>query len=193
MMNEIQDAIKVLQDMSPMMDPTDDYLAIAAAEEQMGTTAEEREKELDDAHAQFKALARVLDAARTSSVRPPTVPSEEAHGKILNDMDAMRLSLAKSFNDAEGMLASKEAELARLKEEAARLESSDPAAEHDLDGTSLRLTIFKGMGFECVPGKNGEISKMLIRALSGEIHCVSFDDIRSKSDCTQTIWTLASS
>ena len=54
----------------------------------------------------------------------------------MNDLDATRLSLAKAINDAEGALAGKEAELARLKDETRTLETSDPAAEHDLDATA---------------------------------------------------------
>lgn len=82
----------------------------------------------------FVALARILDAARTSSTRPPNVPSAEQHAKNLNNLDAARISLAKSLNDAESAIASKQAELTRLKEELRQLEESDPAAEHELDG-----------------------------------------------------------
>jgi kinetochore protein Spc24, fungi type len=81
------------------------------------------------------ALARVLDAARTSATRPPTVPSAERHAENLNHLDHTRLSLAKALNDAESSVANKEAELTRLKEELRQLEESDPAAEHQLDGT----------------------------------------------------------
>lgn len=80
-------------------------------------------------------MTRILDAARTSSTRPPTIPSAEQHTENLNQLDATRLTLAKAINDAEGTTAAKEAELARLKEEARALEESDPAAEHDLDGS----------------------------------------------------------
>lgn len=81
-------------------------------------------------------LAKVLEAARISATRPSTIPSAEEHVAHMNDLDATRLSLAKAINDAEGALAGKEAELARLKEETRALEMSDPAAEHDLDATA---------------------------------------------------------
>lgn len=81
------------------------------------------------------ALARVLDAARTSSTRSPNVPSAESHAGNLNNLDAVRMSLAKALNDTESAVASKQAELTRLKEELRQLEESDPAAEHELDGT----------------------------------------------------------
>ena len=61
----------------------------------------------------------------------------------MNDLDATRLSLAKAINDAESALAGKEAELARLKEETRSLESSDPAAEHELDATAPSLCLDK--------------------------------------------------
>ncbi|GBE82407.1 putative kinetochore protein [Sparassis crispa] len=145
------------------MDPGEDYLTIAAAEEQMILTRDERQKDLEDAHAKMRSLARVLEAARVSSTRPSTVPSVEAHARTLNDLDATRLQLAKAINDAEGALASKEAELARLKDEARALEEADSAAEHDLDATALRLAMYKGLGFEPVMDKEGHVSKMLIR------------------------------
>jgi len=88
-----------------------------------------------DFHACCAALARVLDAARTSSTRPPGVPSAEQHATNLNYLYGTRLSLAKALNDAESAVASKEAELKRLMEELRLLEESDPAAEHELDGT----------------------------------------------------------
>ena len=86
----------------------------------------------------FIALSRVLDAARILSTRPPTVPTAAQHAATLNDLDATRLSLAKAINDAESSLASREAELASLKEEARVLEECDPAAEHEreLNGTA---------------------------------------------------------
>lgn len=78
----------------------------------------------------------MLEAARISSTRPPTVPSAEAHVATLNELDGTRLSLAKAINDAESLLASKEAELARLKEEIRTLEESDPASEHESNATA---------------------------------------------------------
>lgn len=81
-------------------------------------------------------LARKLEAARASATRPSTIPSAEEHAVHMNDLDATRLSLAKAINDAESALAAKEAELTRFKEETRNLESSDPAAEHELDSTA---------------------------------------------------------
>lgn len=86
----------------------------------------------------FEALSRVLEAAKKSSMRPPSVPSVEQHATHLNELDSSRLSLAKAIRDAEGSLSSKEAELAALKEEARALEDSDPAKDHrlQLDGSA---------------------------------------------------------
>lgn len=64
------------------------------------------------------------------------MPSQEAHVQTLNSLDAARLNLVKSINDAEGSLAGKEDALARLKEECSKLEASDPATEHELDATT---------------------------------------------------------
>lgn len=84
------------------------------------------------------ALSRTLEAARLSSTRPSTVPTAAQHAVTLNELDATRLSLAKAINDAESSLASKEAELAKLREDARVLEECDPAVEHEreLNGTA---------------------------------------------------------
>ncbi|KAG5647142.1 hypothetical protein DXG03_001097 [Asterophora parasitica] len=124
--------------MLPIIDPEEDYLTIVAAEEKIAITEARRKKELEEAHATMKALSKVLEAARVSSTRPASVPSAEAHAGALNELDVGRLSLAKSISDMEGLVASREAELATLKEEATRLEEYDPALEHEkeLDGTA---------------------------------------------------------
>lgn len=83
-----------------------------------------------------KELARLLDAARASSTRPSTVPSEEAHVQTLNNIDAAKLNLAKLINEAEDLVASKEAELSRLKKERGELDCSEPSNNHDLDGST---------------------------------------------------------
>lgn len=119
------------------------------------------------------------------------MPSQQAHVTVLNDLDSSRLSLAKAISDAEAALASKDAELSALREEARQLEEYDPAAEHEkeLDGTTyvarlyllviivdcyiatrLRLAIFKGMGFEPIMNKHSQVTKMLVRK-SGLYFC----------------------
>ena len=40
--------------MGPIFDPTEDYLTIVSAEEQMGAVALQRQKELDDANTELK-------------------------------------------------------------------------------------------------------------------------------------------
>ena len=87
-------------------------------------------------HIPSSGVIEALEAAQISSVRPPSVPSVEAHAKMLNDLEDLRISLAKSLRDAEGLLTSKEAELGQLKQECATLEASDPANDHELDASA---------------------------------------------------------
>ena len=60
----------------------------------------------------------------------------------------------KAINEAESALASKEAELARLKDELYELEQEDPAAEHKLDATAyvIALTCMLGGGIDPFTG-----------------------------------------
>ncbi|KAH9854027.1 hypothetical protein C2E23DRAFT_858670 [Lenzites betulinus] len=189
----IKDTVKAIREMIPIIDPEDDYLTIAAAEEQMALTQEGRQKDMHDTAAKVKQLARILEAARASATRPSTIASAEAHAARMNELDATRLSLAKAINDAETSLATKEAALARFNEETQALESSDPAAEHELDSTALRLALYKGLGFEPILDKDGGMSKMLVRADSGDVHCVTFDQHKTDDEYAQLVWKLASS
>ncbi|KAL5511518.1 hypothetical protein ACEPAH_4735 [Sanghuangporus vaninii] len=193
MADSMQDAIKVLQSMGPIFDPTDDYLSIVSAEEQMGNVAVRRQKELDDVNGNLKDLLRTLDAARASCTRPPTVPSAEAHAEALNALDAARLGFMKRINAAESSLAEKEAALARLREECSKLEASDPASEHELDASTLKLTFIRGLGFTPVTDKNGRVQKVLVRSQSGEVHSISFDDSKTNEEYANLLWNLASS
>ncbi|KAH7926620.1 hypothetical protein BV22DRAFT_1127977 [Leucogyrophana mollusca] len=193
---DLQECIKLIREMTTIIDPADDYLTITAAEEQMRINYDRGKRENDEAYANLKGLSsltRVLDAARKSSTRPPNVPTAEQHSAHLNELDATRLSLAKAIRDGEGSLATKEAELAALKEEARALEASDPARDHqlELDGTALRLQIYRGMGFNPVAEEDGTVTKMLITSESGDIHCVPEDNARSDYDDANMLWKLA--
>lgn len=191
---DVQEAIKAIREMLPIIDPEEDYLTIVAAEEKIATTEARRKKELEEAQATMKALSKVLEAARVSSTRPASVPSAKAHAAALNELDVSRLSLAKSISDMEGLVASREAELTTLKEEARQLEDYDPALEHEkeLDGTALRLRMYKGIGFEPVLDKNDTVAKMLVRAQSGDLHIVPLRGGKTDFEYSQLLWKLSS-
>jgi len=191
----VEEAMEALRGVKAVVVPDDDYLTLVAAEEIIATAEAKRRKELDEHHSNLKALAKILEAARVSATRPSSVPSADAHTSSLNELDIASLSLAKSIKETEGSVASKEGELTALKDEARRLEDYDPATEHEkeLDGTALRLQIYKGLGFEPVSDKHGNVSKMLVRAQSGDIHVVDFSDGRTDFEYTQLLWKLACS
>ncbi|KAJ7046610.1 hypothetical protein C8F04DRAFT_1023266 [Mycena alexandri] len=191
----VAEAMEALRTVKAVVLPDDDYLTLVAAEETIAAAEIKRKKELDELHSNLKALSKILESARISATRPASVPSAEAHTSTLNELDVSSLSLAKSIKEAEGLVASKEGELTALKEAARRLEDYDPAAEHEkeLDGTALRLQIYKGLGFEPVPDKHENLAKMLVRAQSGDIHVVDFSDGKTDFEYTQLLWKLACS
>ncbi|KAG7452661.1 uncharacterized protein BT62DRAFT_1070404 [Guyanagaster necrorhizus] len=190
---DVDEAIKLIRDMATMIDPDEDYLSIAETKDRIATSKADRKKTVDDAHADFKALAKTLDAARTSSTRPSSVLSAEAHASALNELDVSGLTLGKAISGMEGLVASKEAELSSLKERARQLEDCDPAAEHEreLDSTALRLRIFKGLGFEPIHDNKGNLTKMLVGSLTGDIQCVQFDGRHTEVEYTEQLWTAA--
>ncbi|KZT28552.1 hypothetical protein NEOLEDRAFT_1108816 [Neolentinus lepideus HHB14362 ss-1] len=192
---DLREAILEIRKMKANMNPEADFMTIYAAERDMTETEATRRKEIDQAQSDLRALAKLLDAARTSSTRPKSKPTPQQHAAHISSLEDTKLSLGKAINDAESQLAYKEAELVQLKEEAKRLEESDPATEHanELDGTVLRLAIFKGIGFEPVADEKGRITKMLIRAASGDLHCVKFDDSKSNHEFADMLWELVMS
>jgi len=192
----VGEAMEALRTVKSVVVPDDDYLTLVAAEETIATAEAKRRKELDELHANLKALSKILDSARVSATRPSSVPSADAHTSTLNELDSSRLSLAKSIQELEGVVASKEGELAALKDEARRQEEYDPAAEHEreLDGTALRLQIYKSLGFHPVIDKHGDLAKMLVRSQSGpDVHVVDFSDGKTDFEYTQLLWKLACS
>ncbi|KAF7440762.1 hypothetical protein PC9H_001110 [Pleurotus ostreatus] len=197
---ELQEAMqvpashKLIRDMGPIIDPEEDFNTIVIAEDNISAAEARKKQALEEAYATLKSLSKILDAARVSSTRPPSVPSAEVHTATMNELDSSRLSLAKAVSDAEGLVASKEAEVAALKEEARRLELCDPASEHerDLDGRALRLQIYSGLGFTPVPDKDRNTFKILVNSGSTDLYSVPV--ALSHSDCQQTnhLWDLAS-
>ncbi|KAH0584319.1 hypothetical protein H2248_009863 [Termitomyces sp. 'cryptogamus'] len=212
-MSVIAEAIKAISDMFPIIDPEEDYLTIVAAEEKIAATESQRKREIEEAQANMKgeplsqmseplvlnqrtALVKLLEAARISSKRPASVPSEQAHAKVLNELDRTKLDLMKSISDMESHVASQEAELTKLKDEAHRLEEYDPAAEHtkELAGSALRLRMYEKLGFEPVFDKKGVLMKMLVHsAQSGDLHVVPMDGQKSDFEQSRHLWKLASS
>lgn len=176
-------------------------------------------------------LSKIFEAAKQSATRPKSAPSEEAHAAAVNELDNSRISLAKSISDAENTLASQEAELAALRDEYQSLKNYDPAIEHqkDLDGTayasvrlwyqccltithSLRLKIYRGMGFDIAFDDKKQVSNVIVRTLfprdqalctqqaslktgsqTGDVHSVTLDKGQSRAEYTHQLWKLASS
>ncbi|KAJ8462622.1 hypothetical protein ONZ45_g17868 [Pleurotus djamor] len=191
---ELYEAIKLIKDMGPIIDPEEDFNTIVIAEQNNAIAEARRKKELEEAFMNLKALSKVLDAARTSSTRPSTVLSMEAHQSTMNELELSRLSLAKAVSDTERLVGSKEAEAAALKEEARSAESSDPSREHgkELDGTVLRLQIYKGLGFTPIIDKHGQ-QKLLIQSESLDLHSVPVKSGEHPVHRANHLWNLASS
>ncbi|KAI0253933.1 hypothetical protein BJV78DRAFT_1280662 [Lactifluus subvellereus] len=167
-LDSLHEVIENIRSITDLVDPEHDCETITAIQDQIDKEATERKKGLEKAHANLKGLARVLDAARTSSTRPPS-----------------------ALNDAESAVASKQAELTRLKEELRQLEESDPAAEHELDGTPLRLQIYRGLGIEPILDEDGNLDRVLVKSTSHDIHVVKFNDGVPDEDLVEEIWRLS--
>jgi kinetochore protein Spc24 len=84
----------------------------------------------------FLALSQSLAAARSAAVRPAEVPSAAEHSRKVNHMDGERFQLFKSIKEAEEKTETREAELARAREELKMLENRDVVDEVELDGVA---------------------------------------------------------
>lgn len=81
-------------------------------------------------------LSQLLMDARASATRPADVPTTAEHSKKMNELDGNRFDLFKSIKEAEETLASREAELSRLKDDLKLLEARDVVDEVELDGAA---------------------------------------------------------
>ncbi|KAF8270367.1 hypothetical protein EI94DRAFT_789656 [Lactarius quietus] len=183
LIESIPEVIENIKSIAEFIVPEDDYRTIDDIHDQIDEDEAKRREVLEQAHADLKALARVLDSARTSSTRPPNVSSAEKHAANLNHLDAARLSFAKALNDAESTIASKQAEVSQLMEELRQLEESDPATEHELDGRPLRLRIFRGLGIEPILDEDGNPNRALVESTSHDMHVVKLGNVQTK-----TLW-----
>ncbi|EJD46039.1 hypothetical protein AURDEDRAFT_63428 [Auricularia subglabra TFB-10046 SS5] len=174
------------------VDATDDYTTLKRTDELMRNRAATREKEIEATRANLRALARQLEGAKVAATRPKGVPSEAEHTARLNELEAAKLAVAKSINEAEDLLSAREAELIELNEEERALNRTDATAEHELDSTTLKLELIRGMGFEPVTDKDGVLRKVLVRSLvSNEIHSVPVDDDKPDEEHTAILWSKA--
>ncbi|KAF8507273.1 hypothetical protein JB92DRAFT_2815488 [Gautieria morchelliformis] len=185
--------IPIIATMTEHMDPEDDYVMITDAEEHMRMKAAARQKSAEDTRAKLRALSRQLEQAKISAARPANAATEQEHAGLMNELEDTRMGLGKAINDGEGLLASREAELLRLREQERVLEDKDVALDHNLDSTTLRLQICRSLGFEPVLDEAGTVIKMLVRSESNEVHSVRLDDHKSDVEYTQLFWDLASS
>jgi len=182
--------ISVMEQVISNLDPSDDFITFTEAEEAMKRTAAQRDKEAEHVREQFRAMSRLLEAARMSASRPRTVPSEAQHAKLLQDLEEQQVSLGKATNESQDTLRDKEAQVVRMRGEERDLEVREEAEDHDLDSSALRLQLTRGLGFEFVPGSNTDRSKVLATTESGDIHCVEMDGSQSEFDTAQQLWKL---
>jgi len=184
--------ISIIATMNEHMDPEDDYVVITNAEEHMKMKAAARQKVAEETHAKLRALSRQLEQAKVSASRPSNIPTEQVHVSSMNDIEDTRMGLGKAINDSEGFLASKEAELLRLRDEERAFENMDVTSDHELDSTALRLQLCRSLGFEPILDKQGNVAKILVRSESNEVHSVTFDGRHSDAYYTQMLWDFAS-
>ena len=109
------------------------------------------------------ALAKQLEQAKIAATRPPGAMTATDHSKRMSELEAARHAMIKNITSAEDALSEREATLKALNDEERKLRSTDVAAEHQLDSTTLKLELIRGMGFEPVWTKDGSLSKIIVR------------------------------
>ncbi|KAG6888479.1 hypothetical protein C0995_007905 [Termitomyces sp. Mi166 len=199
--------------MLPIIDPEEDYLTIVAAEEKIAATESRRKKEIEESQGNLKG--ELFSYTREAAGGSPNIiqaPCIRPFGTGTCE-DKTKLDLMKSISDMESLVASQEAELTKLKDEARQLEEYDPALEHkkELGGSALRLRMYEKLGFEPVFDKKGALVKILVRstkllfvfydqilnpttgAQSGDLHVVPMDGQKSDFAQSRLLWKLASS
>ena len=123
--------------------------------------------------------------------RPLTTPSETDHSDQLVALDRQKFGLAKSINELEQELSSLEVELARLKEEKEEMDSIDVDSEQPKDVTTLKLTIYRELGFDLLEDSTGNITKALIRSSEKkDVNTIIIDTPHADFFRINTMWEM---
>jgi kinetochore protein Spc24 len=191
--HKTSEVITILKQVKAFANPVDDLGIVATVQETMEATEAARADERDRIQEELSALSQALMEARSSATRPTNVPSASDHTKKMNGLDGERFNHYKSIKEAEETLASKEAELSRLKDDLKLLEAREVVDEVELDGIALRLKICNDLGFDVVTDKKTGDHKIFIRSDSGDVHCVPFDDQKTPFENSNRLWELSSS
>lgn len=180
-----------LRDIRGLYTPGDDIDLVKKTEALMTEAITQRKEEVEKRRAELKPLASKLAAARISCQRPANVPSAAAHAQNIKRLDDRRFALVKAIEEGESALNDKEAEYARLKAELKELEEKDVTEEVELDGTAVRLNVYRELGFQWVEDKrSSDGPKIIIRTESDDVHLVKLDGSLSDFELKTRLWEL---
>jgi len=175
-----------------MFTPSEDVDLMKRVSALMQSKSADRKDEDDETRVELKRLASKLTAARQSAQRPVNVPSAAAHAQTISRLDDKRFALVKAIEEAEGALNGKEAETRGLKSELKDLEEKDIQEDHELDGTAVRLSLYRDLGFQWVEAAADSPANILIRTASGDIFTIAVDGSLSDFDLANKLWSLNS-
>ncbi|KAH7107397.1 hypothetical protein BKA62DRAFT_764802 [Auriculariales sp. MPI-PUGE-AT-0066] len=189
---KVADVLDMLITMTHDLDPTTDFDYLAQAAENVEQVEGQRLAEGEDALNNLQTLQQQLERAKTQSTRPPGALSEADHSKKMGELEAAKHALMKQITAAEDALAAREGQLKALQEKERKLQTRDIEAEHELDATTLKLELIRGMGFEPVWKGDGSLDKIIVRSLvSNEINVVPIDNSMTSEERTQLLWKSA--
>ncbi|KAG8929675.1 hypothetical protein FRC01_003945 [Tulasnella sp. 417] len=185
--------VPVIHDIRAMCNPVEDINLMKRVAVLMEGSVRQRQEEVEQMRSELKPLTSKLVSARQSCQRPTSVPTPAAHAQTISKLDAKRFKLVKSIEEGEGALNEKEAEYRRLKAELKELEEKDVTNDVELDGTAVRLNLYRELGFQWVEDKaSDEASKIIIRSESDDVHLVRLDDSLRDFELKNRLWELNS-
>jgi len=129
---------------------------------------------------------KALKKLRSDAKRPVGRPTEEEHAQKMAKLDKEKFDLYKEISEIEANIDYSAGELAKLREELARLQARDVAAEVVVGGAALRLRMCKQLGFDLTSS-----GKVLVHSPTN-VFVVPLDDGKSEFEKTNELWDLAS-
>lgn len=124
-----------------------------------------RQKVQDEHRATLRLLSRKAEIAGSSLESSIAAAKARNHSEKMLIADRENLGLAKSVNELESTTHALEGQLARLREELKKIESTDllgTAVEED-DGAALKLRLYRSMGIELEEDESGIYTKAIVR------------------------------
>lgn len=154
-----------------------------------------RRTKIDEASDTLRALERNLELSKSSLEQLENAQASSDLSSKMLTLDREKFALARNVNEMESSIQNLEAQLQRLKDEAAMLQEQDLTDVHlsagSDDVTYLKLKCYRALGIDLVKDKAGNFQKLVIQG-DNDVNIVKIDKKYSGFFYANYVWDLIS-